>query len=79
MGNKLTVQKMIDWLLSVRNPNAELVIQQRWGLGDKIEDDYTEYNSLLFDIYVDDGTDYNEDDGYPSEIVKDKVAIVMYR
>lgn len=78
MENKLTVQKMIDWLLSVRNPNAELVIQQRWGLGFK-DDEFTEYDSSLFDIYVDDGTDYNEDDGYPSEIVKDKVAIVMYR
>ena len=71
---KLTVQKMIDWLLSVKNPNAELVIQQRYNI-----DDCIEFDSKMYDIFVDDGTDYNEDDGCPDEKVKDKVAIVMYR
>ena len=71
---KLTVQKMIDWLLSVRNPNAELVIHQRYDI-----DECVEFDSQMYDIYVDDGTDYCEDDGFPNENVKDKVAIVMYR
>lgn len=73
-GNTLTVQKMIDWLLSVGNPNAELVIQHRFDV-----DECVEYNSKFYDIFVDDGTDYNEDDGIPNEVVKDKVAIVFYR
>lgn len=71
---KLTVQKMIDWLLSVKNPNVELVIQQRYNI-----DDYIEFDSQMYDIFVDDGTDYNEDDGYPDDKVKNKVAIVIYR
>ena len=71
---KLTVQKMIDWLLSVRNPEAELVLHQRYGV-----DDCIEYDSQMYDIYIDDGTDYNEDDGVPDARVKDKVAIVFYK
>ena len=70
---KITVQKMIDWLLSVRNPEAELVLHQRYGV-----DDCIEYDSQTYVIYIDDGTDYNEDDGVPDERVKDKVAIVFY-
>ena len=71
---KLTVQQMIDWLLSVKNPNAELVIHQMYGI-----DDCIEFNSFLYDIYIEDGTDYNKDDGLPREDVIDKVAICMYR
>ncbi len=71
---KLTVQQMIDWLLSVGNPQAELVLHQRYDI-----DSCIEFDSTLYDIYVEDGTDYNEDDGMPREDVKDKVAIVFYR
>lgn len=74
MNNKLTVEKMINWLLSVRNQKAELVIQ-------RLDDDgyYSQYDSSLFDIYVEDGTECFEDDGVPDERIKDIVSITIFR